>query len=559
MGKGKSGVPSWDGAGRVIVRNSEYGSGACLRPRPFLFSVLLPALLSIAASIHPIGLAALSAQTPFLSEEGPPPDSAVALTMERMVQLTMSNSFTIRRLNLEVDRSRYNLRAERARLKSSVDLNLTTPSLRLTSEPRWNSTLQRDEIIRENTRRWEGELSIRQPVILFGFPTNGYLSINSRMYRYNQIDNEGQNEISYYNRYYISYNQPLFQPNHLKNSLEQAELSLEGTQLRFVSDVVNIVSSVADGYHSLLERFYTQEAEERLVSDMERALIMAESLTASDSTRQVDVDQVQVELANAREQLQETQSSIRFFLSFLKRELGLAPEDSVTFEPNFIMDPVPVDIHQATTFALGITPRMRQMDIDLRNQEIRLDRTRSRGAFRMNLRMSYGRERRDEFFDRLWIKPDNSYTIDVTAYLPIWDWGERKARIQASEIGLEQTRLRREQTELRIVSDVRNEVLNVQDRETRTRSMEENLRLAQDVSLSSFRRYGEGLITAQELLLNLRRERDTAKNFVDAYVGWKQALARLQRQTFFSFERGQPVMEWFQAEGWVPDGGFDVR
>jgi outer membrane protein TolC len=479
--------------------------------------------------------------------------------MERMVQLAMSNSFTIRRLNLEVERSRHSLRAERARLKSSVELDLTSPSLRLTSEPRWNSTLQRDEIVREHTRRWEGELSIRQPVILFGFPTNGYLSFNNRMYRYNQIDDDGQNDVSYYNRYYISYSQPLFQPNSLKNSLEQAELRLEGTQLRFVGDVVDIVSSVADGYHSLLEQFYTRDIDRKLVSDLDRALGIAVGLTAADSSRQVDVDQIQVELSNAREELQGAESSIRFFLSFLKRELGLDPADSVSFEPTFELDPVPVDIDQAATFAMGLTPSMRQLDIDLRNQEIRLDRTRSRGAFRMNLRFSYGRERRDEFFDNIWVDPDNSYTIDVTAYLPIWDWGERKARIQASEIGLEQTRLRREQTELRIISDVRNEVLNVWDREERTRSMEGNLELAKEVSATSFQRYEEGAITAQELLLNIRRERVTAENFVDAYVGWKGALARLQRQTFFSFERGQPVLEWFQAEGWVPDGGFDVR
>ena len=177
----------------------------------------------------------------------------------------------------------------------------------------------------------------------------------------------------------------------------------------------------------------------------------------------------------------------------------------------------------------------------------------------MNVRLSYGRERRDEFFDRLWIHPDNSYTIDVSAYLPIWDWGERKARVKATEISLEQTKLRMEQSELRVRSDVRNEVLNAWDREERTLSMEENLRLAQEVSISSFQRYAEGQISAQELVLNLRRERDTAENFLDAYVGWKRSLSRIQRQTFFSFERDEPVLEWFQAEGWVPDGGFDVR
>jgi len=113
-----------------------------------------------------------------------------------------------------------------------------------------------------------------------------------------------------------------------------------------------------------------------------------------------------------------------------------------------------------------------------------------------------------------------------------------------------------EQAELEIASNTRNEVLNVRDREVRTLAMQANLGLARGVAESSFLRYEEGAITAQDLLLSLRRETDTAENFVDAYVSWKGSLSRLQRETYFSFERGEPVMDWFREEGWVPENGF---
>jgi len=479
------------------------------------------------------------------------------LTMESMVELIMDNSFTIRRLRLELERDRHNLKAERSRMKSSVDLEVTLPAFRMTSEPKWNSTLQRNEIVQENTRRWEGELSIRQPVILFGYPTNGYLSINNRMYRYDQVDDDGTKDTNYYNRYYISYSQPLFQPNTLKNALEQAELNLEETQLDFYDDVVDIVASVSDGYHSLFGQYYERTIREETIRDIERALALAERLAGSDSTRAVDIEQIQIELANAQEDLQRTESSIRTFVSFLKRELGLAEADSVSFEPVFQLDPVPVDMDVAGRYALDLTPRMRQMDIDLRNQEIRLDRTKSRGGFRMNLNMSYGRERLDDVFTHIWREPDQSYTLTISTYLPIWDWGERKARIASSRIGIEQTRLRIEETRLGIISGVRNEVLNVQDRESRTMAMQENLELARNITETSFQRYGDGVITALDLLLSIRRESDTAGNFLQAYLSWKGSLSDLQRQTFFSFERDQPLLEWFRTEGWVPENGLE--
>ena len=261
--------------------------------------------MHVSALVGIVGL--LTFLSPLVAQESPP---VIDLTLERMVQLTMSSSFRVRQLNLEVRRDQYNLQAEQARLKSSVDMDLTIPAFALTSEPKWNSDLQRNEIIQENTRRWEGELSVRQPVILFGYPTDGYLSLNNRMYRYTQIDDSGVADTNYYNRYYISYTQPLFQPNSLKNNLEQAELNLEGTQLEFFGDVIEIVNGVSEVYHDLLEEHYRRDVRVVLVNQLERALTIARTLAQTDSARSIDVDQIQVELANAREQVQASELSL---------------------------------------------------------------------------------------------------------------------------------------------------------------------------------------------------------------------------------------------------------
>jgi outer membrane protein TolC len=484
-------------------------------------------------------------------EEG----QVIDLTLERMVDLTLSTSYSIRRLNLDIQREQYNLRAEHARLKSNVNMDLTLPRFNLTSEPRWNSELNKYEIEQENSRRWEGELSIRQPVILFGYPTNGYLSINNRMYQYSQFEDDGTKDTNYYNRYYVSYNQPLFQPNSLKNNLEQAEMSLESTQLDFYGDVIGMVDGVARTYFDLFREHYDRTISLDLVADLERALAIAQELAGVDSTRAIDVDQIQVELANVLEDVQSANSSIRSRSSSVKRDLGLSEADSITITHVLQLDPVPIDMDEAVRFAMELTPRMRQLDISQRNSEIRHEETKGRGGFEMNVSLSYGRERRDDNFDRLWQDPDNSYTVNVTADVPIWDWGERKARIAASEISLQQTLLRREETELEIVSNVRNEVLNVRDRESRTMAMLENLELAREVSETSFQRYRTGEITALDLVLSVRREADTAENFLSAYLSWRSSLRSLRRQTYFDYEAGVPVLERFGVQERLPGNG----
>jgi hypothetical protein len=240
----------------------------------------------------------------------------------------------------------------------------------------------------------------------------------------------------------------------------------------------------------------------------------------------------------------------------VKQELGLSDTDSIAFVPIFQLDPIPVDMDEAVRFAFDLTPTLRQFDIGLRRQEMGLEWTRSRGALRVNVNMSYGRERRDEYFRNLWQDPENSYTINVTASLPLWDWGERKARIAAAEIGMEQTHLRMEETELRIVSDVRNEVLNVRDRERRTMAMMNNLELARGVSDTNLQRFEAGEITAQEVILSLLRESDTGENFIESYVNWKESLRRLQLQTYYNYEQDRPFLEVLREEGWIPENGI---
>ena len=137
----------------------------------------------------------------------------------------------------------------------------------------------------------------------------------------------------------------------LKNNLEQAEMNLEDTQLDYYRDVVNIVLgggggfrggrgdfgggsfrfviSVADGYYNLLTQYQTRTIRQELVANLERALGLAQTLAGADSARAMDLDRVRVELANARERLQSTESSIRLSLAYLKRQLGLAETDSV--------------------------------------------------------------------------------------------------------------------------------------------------------------------------------------------------------------------------------------
>jgi outer membrane protein TolC len=497
-----------------------------------------------------LGLTGSAALLAFLSSAGSlaAQQTAVEMTLERMVDLTLSNSYRIRNLNLGIEGTRQELRAEQSRLRSQVSLDLSMPNIESIAEPRWNSQLGLNEIVHENSNTWEAELSIEQPVILFGYPTNGYLSLNNQVYRLSQLEDDGTRDLRYYNRYFVQYTQPLFQPNSLKNDLEEARLDLEEAELEFYGDVVDIVDDLSGDYFELFEDAYMRVINERMVANLRLAVAAAEGVAQADAARGIDLDQARVELANAEEQLQQSSSQFRLQSASMKTRLNMAESDSITLTPDVTVTPVAIDVQQATQYALQLTPRMRELDIQHRMAEIDLDQTGGQNSFRVNLEFSYGRERMDPRFGNIWGQPTNTYTVDVNAYLPIWDWGGRKARIAASRIELQQTELEQEEAVTQIVSNVQNEARNVEEFQSRALNMQNNLQLASNLSASSIDLYRQGSATILDVLQSFRREEDTATNLLDAYLGWRNALLRMQRLTFYDFERGIPVLERYGVQ-----------
>lgn len=467
----------------------------------------------------------------------------IPLTLERMVELGLEDSYRVRHLQLGIDQQRARLNAERAGLKSRVDLEFSGPDLQSMSEYKWDSNLQRDVLVHEDTRRWEAELSVRQPIILFGYPTNGHLSLNNRMYRYSQLTDEG--DVRYYNRYFISYRQPLFQPNEMRNNLEEAELNLESSELSYKDDIVSMISDLAEDYLEIFETAYEQIIAAATVAALEEAAEAAATVVAADPGRAIEADQVDVALANAREEISQAASRYRMQAAEIKQSLRLPQADSLVIDPAPVVQPVAVDVEQAIEFATTLSPRMRRLAIDRRESEIDLEETRARQAFRMDMEMTYGREVQDPRFGNLWEQPRNSYTVNVDAYLPIWDWGQRDYRIQAERYNLERLELRVEEAEIDIRTSIENQVRNLEEYEQRALSMQANLERARQITQSTITSYAAGQGTLVDVLQTIDRQEATANNFLDAYIGWRESLEDLQRDTYWDFQRNTDVLERF--------------
>jgi outer membrane protein TolC len=467
----------------------------------------------------------------------------IELTLDSAIEIAISNSYQVRQLQLSIERTREWLKAERAELRSRVYMTLEAPEFEAISDYKWNSTLQRNEIVRENTRLWQMNFSVEQPVILFGYPTNGYLSLNNRMYRYNQRN--GGDDINYYNRYYIEYEQPLFQPNRLKNDIEEAEIDLEKEEIEFVEDLVDMLEDLSEDYYELLGLTFEREKFNDQIILLEQSRQIAAEIVARDSSRIIELNQIEIELANMEERRSDIQSSIRIETSEMKQDLRLAEEDSVFIVPTIIIDTIEVSREDALQKALALHPSIRDNELSRREEEIELENTIGNDAFHIDLEMTYGLEKSDPSYRNLWESQDNSYTVSVRAFIPIWDWGERKAEIQARKITLKKRDLYIEEERREIESEVQTDIINLREFQARAVRMQSNLRKAREISNVSLEQYSADLIGLQELFQNFERQEETADNLFDAYLGYRFALLSLLEDTYYDFERNMPLVQRF--------------
>jgi len=467
----------------------------------------------------------------------------IDLTLESAVNIALNNSYRVRQLRLGIERTRTRLKVQRTGLKSRAYVNLRAPEFKAISDYKWNSTLQRDEIVRQNIRLWQMNLAIRQPVVLFGYPTNGYLSLNNKLYRYLQRD--GTHSLNYYNRYFLEFEQPLFKPNRLRNDIEQAELELQRRELEYIDDLVDMIRDIADDYYRLFQLTYRNKIYSSRVKNLEQILMIAESRKELGEPLPMEVSQVKIEIANAREQLLENQSIKRMEYTRMKQRLRLDKNDSIFVDIHTHFAPVKVDITQAIEYGYNLRPRLKLLRINERRNEINLENTKGINSFGVDVQMSYGLEKQDEEYQELWSDHNNSYSVSVNAYIPLWDWGQREARIEAGKINLKMSRLTIERSREEINTEIKNAVSNLREYQKRALSMRENMDMAQEISAISIEKYRKGEITIQNLLQNIARQRVTELNFLKAYLGYRHSLLNLMVNTYYDFENDKPLIEQF--------------
>ena len=484
------------------------------------------------------------------------------LTLAEAMGIGLTQSITIELEQIRYDQQRFGLELVKSNLKTRMDLRFTLPefSKGITSIETGDATVFRDD----KSFRSSGSLTITQPLLF----SNGTLSLRSsystlNLERETGITQNNPTGIIETNRwtddFRLTYNQPLFRPNTLRNELESTERSFTIAEKRFEETENTIWFQVQQQFYSLYRSKRRLEIQEQNYQNINQNYQVSVNKFQAGILAAVDKMQWQVDLANAEldlisQELQYTRQKDQF-----KRYIGMDMDED--FEPvaNIEVTPIDFDKSKALEEAMVNSVNLLNSEYGILDQKNNLEETKAQDRIQIDLTLSYGLNEQDDFGRLLngswnwnWtngllkdFSQTNSATINLN--IPIFDSGRRKNRIAGSEIGILQTVRSLDNSRLDLQQQIQTIFDEIDNARKRINTSSGSVTVAEEQYSISQQRFEIGDITSDQLFTSNTRLTNAKEGALNAQIDYLLATADLYRQTFWDFENNRPLNETVQT------------
>ncbi len=204
---------------------------------------------------------------------------------------------------------------------------------------------------------------------------------------------------------------------------------------------------------------------------------------------------------------------------------------------------------------MALTNRLeiREQEIQIELNKLNIKRQRAEGMIKGNLTAYYEKNGvsttgfstgytdvlSDSWAD-LKTRPQN-YGIGLSLSIPLIDWGENRALVNAARSQLRQNEYQQTEIKRSIEREVRNLVADLNSSLKRLQLLEKNVAVAEKSFEITRQRFSDGDIDSQALALERDRLNNAYTSHLRAYINYQLLLADLMRKTFYDFQHDAPV------------------
>ena len=318
------------------------------------------------------------------TDESALPVSVLILDLELALELALDQSWRIERGRMGLARAEFNLTAVRAALKSNANISLTLPDYDRSLRTRVDDNLI-TQVYKNQSAKYFGRITIRQPLI-----TDGVISLNGTLNRNQSTLLSYSPDDKYYGSANIRFDQPILQPNRIKNAIRKAEISLEEAYLGFRDEEIRIKTDISRNFFTVLELTYQDKLAREEVDRLQQVYDNGQHLFESGTITELNLLQLEVELSSRRDRVSAISGRLDRELDDFKQDLGLPLDDEIALEPVLERVEVVIDENAMMEQALAQRSDLQRTLNRRENHEMDLDERRSRGRLTGNISITLG-------------------------------------------------------------------------------------------------------------------------------------------------------------------------
>jgi len=460
--------------------------------------------------------------------------SQQGLTLEQSLDIAESNSPSMQKVRLSLIRSQENLNAQNAALKSNFSLTLNPIGYTQSREfndliSQWNS---------RTTTESYGLFTISQPIVL----TDARISLTNRL-RYNNSYSEYTSTTTkgFSNNLSLNIDQPLFTYNRTKLQLRELQLALENAQLNYAIQLLSLERMVTQAFYYVYQQQQSLNIADEAYKNMQVSYEVSKNKVDAGISAREEMFQAELNLATTKSDFENKQVSLENAKDDFKLLIGMSLYDDLIVIPNIDVDTVAVDIGFAIDQGLANRMELRQREINIETSQFDLIQTKALNEFRGSLGLSLGLFGDNEKFKDVYANPTDNETVSFSLTIPLWDWGERKARIKATEASIETANITFEEEQNSIILDIRKVYRNLQNLQNQIEIAKQsviNAQLTYDLNLE---KYKNGDLTGMDLNIYQNQLSENQLSVTNSLISYKLELLNLKIQTLYDFEKKEAV------------------
>ena len=475
------------------------------------------------------------------------------ISYDEAIRIALGESYTVKYYKDDMEATLFSYLYTKANFKPLLNLNLFTPSW----EEGLSTIYQADGLPVYNST---GSLQAGGNLnFTYTLPTGGFFAFTSRMYWENyrttlsELDNQELKRDQVYSRFALSFSQPVFTANVLKENMKVAELMYRSSTCYFTRIQMDIVYNVTQQFYQVYRLAYEHKINQESLINAQEALRISKLKQEAGNLSEGEMLIAEINAAQNEVREMESEGKLNTAKDEFKLLIGLDLNEDIELNAEMEFESFLIDMQKAIDEALKNRMEIQEEELGIDLQEIEIKRAKREREVKGYVSAYYdftGLSTSDNgsvgkligsSFQNMIDRPSNR-GIALTLAYPIADWGRTKNQVKREQIRMKQRELDLDNTKRTIERGIREIVRSVYEAERRFRVNQKNQEVAARSYKISQLRFENGEMTSSELFLEQERLSKVQLEYIASYITYRLSVADLSRRTMYDFENNRSYL-----------------